>query len=267
VNVIVERAIPYAEKEGWRFLELDVYRPAEQDKPLPLLHYIHGGGWRRSSRQLAPRETRAWTPTLFEQMVAAGFVVAASDYRFSGEALYPAAIEDTTDALRWLRAHADRFGIDASRVVLFGQSGGGYLALAVGLSPELEPVQGIVAWYPVTDFSALADDDPASNFPSMWLGAPLSSVPELVERARLPRLARADAPPVLLQHGTADSMAPFDQSVRMHDALAAAGAPVEFDRFDGAEHFFEGCDDEEVRAIFERAMRFARTCVEISPSA
>ena len=61
-------------------------------------------------------------------MVGAGFVVAASDYRFSGEALYPAAIEDTADALRLLRDNADRFGIDPSRVVLFGQSGGGYLA-------------------------------------------------------------------------------------------------------------------------------------------
>ena len=261
MSVIVERAIPYAEKEGYRFLEVDIHRPAEQDGPRPLLHYIHGGGWRRSSRQLAPRETRAWTPSLFEQMVGAGFVVAASDYRFSGEASYPAAIEDTTDALRWLRDNADRFGIDPTRVVLFGQSGGGYIALAVGLSRDVEPVQGIVAWYPLTDFSALADDDPASDFPSKWLGAPLSTVPDLVEQARLPKLARADAPPVLLQHGTADTMAPFEQSVRMHDALVAAGARVKFDRFEGAEHFFVGCDEEQVRAIFARAMQFANDCV------
>ena len=80
-------------------------------------------------------------------------------------------------------------------------------------------MQGVVAWYPLTDFSGLADDDPASNFPSLWLGGPLSKVPELVEQARLPRLARGDAPPILLQHGTADTMAPFDQSVRMHAAL------------------------------------------------
>jgi acetyl esterase/lipase len=224
MSVIVERAIPYAEKEGYRFLEVDIHRPAEQDGPRPLLHYIHGGGWRRSSRQLAPRETRAWTPSLFEQMVGAGFVVAASDYRFSGEALYPAAIEDTADALRWLRDNADRFGIDPTRVVLFA-------------------------------------DDPASDFPSKWLGAPLSTVPDLVEQARLPKLARADAPPVLLQHGTADTMAPFEQSVRMHDALVAAGARVKFDRFEGAEHFFVGCDEEQVRAIFARAMQFANDCV------
>ena len=263
MSVVVEQAIPYAEKEGFRFLELDIYRPADQPAPLPLLHYIHGGGWRVSSRQRAPRETRAWTPTLFEQMANAGFVVAASDYRFSGEALFPAAIEDTIDAVRWLRGNADQYGIDPTRMVLFGQSAGGYLALAAGLSPGVEPVQGVVAWYPLTDFSALADDDPASGFPSLWLGGALSRVPELVERARLPRLAHAGAPPILLQHGTADTMAPFDQSVRLYDALVAAGAPVEFDRFEGAEHFFVGCTDEEVRALFARAMQFARACTGV----
>ena len=71
--------------------------------------------------------------------------------------------------------------------------------------------------------------------------------PNFVEQARLPRLARADAPPVLLQHGTADTMAPFDQSTGMHDALVAAGAHVELDRFEGAEHFFAGCNDDEVQ--------------------
>jgi len=261
MSVVVERAVPYAEKEGVRFLEVDVYRPADQQARLPLLHYIHGGGWRVSSRQRAPRETRAWTPSLFEQMVDAGFVVAASDYRFSGEALYPAAIEDTTDAVRWLRDNAGRFGIDPTRIVLFGQSAGGYLALAVGLSRELDPVQGVIAWYPVTDFSGIVDDEFANHYPSLWLGGELSAMPELVEQARLPRLARADAPPILLQHGTTDTMAPFDQSVRMHTALVDAGARVEFDRFEGAEHFFVGCTDDEVRAIFARAMQFARDCV------
>ena len=112
---------------------------------------------------------------MFGQLAEAGFVVAANDYRFSGEALFPAAIEDTTDAFTWLRANADRFGIDASRVVLFGQSAGGYLAAAVGLDPTIPPVQGIACWYPLTDFSVIADDDPAADFPSAWLGAPLST--------------------------------------------------------------------------------------------
>ena len=262
MTVTVERAIPFAEKEGFRQLELDVYRPTGSDGfALPLLHYVHGGGWRVSSRQRAPRETRAWSPGMFELMAAAGFVVAASDYRFSGEALYPAAIDDTADAVEFLRGNADRFGIDPTRTVLFGQSAGGYLAAAVGLGTDVAQVQGIVCWYPLTDFAALADDDPASDFPSKWLGSPLSNVPELVERSRIARLARPDAPPVLLQHGTADTMAPFDQSVRLRDALAGCGSTVELDAVDGAEHFFTGADDAQVRQIFDRAISFAVRCV------
>jgi len=259
--VIVEQAIPFSERDGYRFLELDIYRPETQTGSLPLLHYVHGGGWRVSSRQRTPRETRGWTPGLFELMVDAGFVVAASDYRFSGEALYPAAVEDTLDAVRWLRANADRFGIDPTRVVVFGQSAGGYLAAAEGLADGIDPVQGVVCWYPLTDFSMIADDDPAAGYPSQWLGAPLSTVPELVEQSRLPRLARQGLPPFLLQHGTADSAAPYDGSVRLHDALRACGVDVTLETHEGAEHFFVGCDDNTVRGIFDRAMAFARGCV------
>ena len=259
MSVVVDRAIVYAEKEGYRFLELDVYRPAEPTGPRPLLHYVHGGGWRVSSRQRAPRETRGWSTDLFTRMVEAGFVVAASDYRFSGEAHYPAAIEDTTDALTWLRANGERFGIDPSRAVLFGQSAGGYLAAAVGLDPSIEPVQGVVCWYPLTDFSTIPDDHFAAGFPSAWLGVEaLSAVPELVAASALPGRAHAGAPPFLLQHGTADTWAPYEQSVRLRDALVAAGVDVELETIEGAEHFFGGASDETVESIFATAMSFAR---------
>ncbi len=256
MNVTCERGVIFAEKPGYRALELDVYRSSDS-VVRPLLINVHGGGWRVSNRQRSPRETRAWTPGFHEQMVAAGFVVACPSYRLSAEALYPAAVEDVTDAVHFLRANAETFGADGSRVVLFGQSAGGYLAAAVGLDPTVAPVRAVIAWYPLTDFSAFSDDESAAIFPSQWLGAPLSAVAATVDQARLSRLARADAPPVLLQHGTADTMAPYDQSVRLHDALAAAGAPVELETVDGAGHFFGDADDATVRAIFGRAMQFA----------
>lgn len=253
----VDTGIVFAEHDGFRHLELDVYRPDVTDGPLPVIHQIHGGGWRRSHRGLSPRETRGWTHSFFERMVDAGFVVVASSYRFSGEALYPAAVNDSIDAARWIDAHVAAFGGDASRQVVFGQSAGGYLAAAVGLSRVVGPVRGVICWYPLTDPGAIADDDPAADFPSQWLGAPISTVPELAADASLPNRAHADAPPFLLQHGTADTMAPYDQSIRLHDALTAEGAMCTLETVDGAEHFFGGEPDEAIEAILDRALAFA----------
>ena len=260
-GVVVERGIVFAEKDGFRFLELDVYRPAEQDGPLPVLHQIHGGGWRVSHRGRSPRETRSWRPTFFERMVAAGFVVVASSYRFSGEARYPAAVEDSLDAVRWIRTSVADHGGDPTRQVVFGQSAGGYLAAAVGLSREIDPVDGVICWYPLTDPGAIADDDPAADFPRQWLGATLSAIPEITADASLPARAHPQAPPFLIQHGTADTMAPIDQGLRLHEALIAAGASSTLETVDGAEHFFGGCDDTTVVDLFDRAMRFASRCV------
>lgn len=258
----VEQSVIFAEKDGYRPIELDVHRIDGATTPQPLMLYVHGGGWRVSSRQRAPRETRGWEPSFFERLAAAGFVVAANDYRFSAEALYPAAIEDTVDALGFMRANADRFGIDPARVVVFGQSAGGYLAAAVGLDRSIDPVRGVVCWYPLTDFSWLDPNDAAAaTYPAQFLGAPLDEVPELVAASAVTRLAHAGAPPFLLHHGTADTMAPYNQSVALRDALEAAGARVELDTVDGAEHFFEGAGTERVEQIFERTVEFARSCV------
>lgn len=259
-QLVIERGIIYAEKEGYRPLELDVYRPATADAPLPVMLYIHGGGWRVSHKQKTPRETRSWEPSLWHRMVAAGFVVAAVEYRFSAEALYPAAIDDCLDALRFVCANAPEWGADPGKVVVFGQSAGGYLAAATGLQRSGLPVCGVICWYPLTDFSVFADDESAAIFPSQFLGAPLSAVANLVQESRLGPRARPDAPPMLLQHGTADTMAPYGQSVLLHDALVAVGAPVTLETVEGAGHFFEGSSD--VAAIFDRAMAFASACVD-----
>lgn len=258
---VVDRGIVFAEKDGYRFLELDVYRPVEVPGPLPVLHQIHGGGWRVSHRGRAPRETRGWSPSFFDRMVDSGFVVVASSYRYSGEARFPAAVEDSLDATRWIRDNIERFGGDPHRQVVFGQSAGGYLAAAVGLSDEIEPVDGVVCWYPLTDPGAIADDDPAAEFPAAWLGAPLSTIPEVCAAASLPARARAGVPPFLIQHGTADTMAPFAQGRRLHDALVAAGAASILEPFEGVEHFFVGCEEATVIALFDRAMAFTRSCV------
>lgn len=250
----VERAIVFAEREGFRALELDVYRPGESAAGRrPLLVYIHGGGWRMSHRSRAPRETRAWEPGFFERLTDAGFVVAAVEYRFSGEALFPAQIDDTTEALGWLQAHAGDLDVDPSRTYLWGASAGGHLAALAALVPGAPEVAGVVCWYPITDLAAL-DHEATDIFEAHLLGGPIGEHLEAAKDASPVTYVREGAPPFLLQHGADDTWVPVEQSLTLADALEAAGGSVDLDVVPGADHFFDGATD--VEAIFERARDF-----------
>jgi acetyl esterase/lipase len=250
----VERAIVFAEREGYRALELDLYRrDGPEDRTRPLLVYVHGGGWRVSHRSRAPRETRDWQRGFFERLTDSGFVVAATEYRFSGEALFPAQLDDTVEALGWLRAHADDLGIDAARTYLWGASAGGHLAALAALVDQAPPVAGVVCWYPITDFPAL-DHEATDIYEAHLLGGPIGEHLDAARAASPVSYVRAGAPPFLLQHGDRDTWVPMDQSVRLADALAAAGGSVELHIVPGADHFFDGATD--VEAIFERAQDF-----------
>jgi acetyl esterase/lipase len=253
----VERGIVFTEREGYRALELDLYRPGASDEQhRPLVVYVHGGGWRVSHRSRAPRETRSWDPGFFERLTDAGFAVAAPAYRFSGEARFPAQLDDVLAALRWLRDHAAELGVDADRTYLWGFSGGGALAALAGLVPGAPPVAGVVCAYAVTNLLAL-DHGATDSFEAHLLGGPIGEHVELARSASAVSHVHPGAPPFLLQHGDRDTWVPCDQSVSLADALRAAGADVELDVVRGADHFFERVPD--VEAIYARALAFLVT--------
>jgi acetyl esterase/lipase len=250
-----EKAIIYCERMGYRALELDLYRPdGPAGDPRPLLVYIHGGGFRLSHRSRAPRETREWDRGFFERLTDAGFVVAAPDYRFSLEATYPAQIDDSKEAVRWLRANAPDLGIDPGPVYVWGASGGGYLAACVGLATDVGPVGGVVCWYAITDFTSV-DQETFDSHEAWMLGGPIGERGELAVEASATTRVHADAPPFHLVHGTADEEVAFDQSVRLDAALREVGAEVTFEVIEGADHFWVGAEDQ-VEGIFDRSLSF-----------
>ena len=180
-------------------------RPARGVGPAPLLLYVHGGGWRVSHRSRAPRETRSWERGFFERLTDAGFVVAASDYRLSGEATYPAQLDDVVEAWRWLGSQAEALGIAAGRRYVWGASAGGHLAALLALRAGSAGPRAAVCWYPVTDITRF---DPRAEdiYEAHLLGGPIGQHLAVAREASPVTHAHAGAPPILLQHGDADTV-------------------------------------------------------------
>lgn len=254
--VLVDKNLIYGMPQGYRPLELDLYRP-DGPGPHPLVVQVHGGAWRVSTRHTGPRETRGWARDIFHRLVDAGFAVAAVEYRYSSEAKHPTQVDDVAAAVGWLRAHADEYGLDIDRFVLWGQSAGGHLAAMVGLDPACGPFRAVCCWYMVADLR-LTDHTAPDSAEAELLGHPVGDDLEAAFRASPVSRVHPDAPPFLLIHGTADTWAIYQHSLAMRGALEAAGVPVELVTVEGAEHFFMGADDR-VESLFGHTVQFLRS--------
>ncbi len=150
---------------GIRELHLNIYRP-EGNKKLPALLMVHGGGW--NSGNLTMQIPMA------QQIATKGYVTVPVEYRLIPEALYPAAINDLKDAVRWLRANADKYGIDPEKIAVSGCSAGGQLANLLGMSNGMSKYEIIRCNFEISsDVQAVINVDGLSDF----------TVPETIERA------------------------------------------------------------------------------------
>ncbi len=230
----------------------DLWRP-EGPGPFPLVINIHGGGFMMGSRAMLDG-------AILKALLARGIAVASLDYRLSGEARFPAAVQDVKAAVRHLRANAAAYRLDPQRFLAFGQSAGGNLAsllgtsggeaafedAALGHAGVSSRVQAVVDWFGPNDFGLLdtharqqgcpPDHDAANSPESRWLGAPLPQVPDLVRRADPASYADAGDPPFLLQKGDRDCLVPVAQSQLLHQRLRAAGVKASLDILPGAGH-------------------------------
>ncbi|MFP5394169.1 MAG: alpha/beta hydrolase fold domain-containing protein, partial [Gammaproteobacteria bacterium] len=153
-------------REG-RALQLDLYLPSHGGQAkAPAVVLVHGGGWRSGSRDLlAPMAVR---------LAERGFATATISYRLSGEAQYPAAIEDAKAAVAFVRKHARQYGIAAGQIAIGGASAGGQIASLTGVTGG--GVQAIINIDGLSDFTSEEarkyEDDPAKKPSSAgaWLG-------------------------------------------------------------------------------------------------
>jgi acetyl esterase/lipase len=258
-GVEVSRDVIYA-GEGASALSLDLYLPRGTDGPPPIAVYFHGGGWARGSKTDLAQERLI-------PLARRGVAVASVSYRLVDVALWPAQLHDAKGAVRWLRAHAARFGIDGTRIGAWGASAGGHLAALLGLTAGLSELEGdvggnldqdssvrsVVAWFPPTDLIALTDHpaDPAVPLPSFMIGrerattpaqagllgvSDVHEAPDAARAASPTTYAHRAGPPFLLVHGDRDGLIPHQQSVMLHEALLKSGTRSTLLLVAGANH-------------------------------
>lgn len=278
-GVAVHHGVEFASVEGFRPLLLDLYVPADGARSGAAIVYLHGGGWAVGTRRRFGRAFIARSPTPLDLLAQAGFVVATADYRLSGEARFPAQLHDVKATIRWVRGNAAQLGVDPARLMLWGESAGGHLAVLAGLTgdmPELEgevgdqvdrssAVSGVVDWYGPLNLLSLSSQhrpdsdkrpDDAGSWESALIGAPLQTDPQRARAASPISYVHAGAPPIQIHHGNVDTHVPFAQSVEFVEALRSAGGSVELIVVEGSDHFW--IDAPDLDAIFDTSLAFAQ---------
>ena len=230
---------------------LDLYLPQTRpEKPLPLVVYVHGGGWEGGSKDQAG--------ALFAFLQSRQYAGASIGYRLTDQATWPAQIHDCKAAIRWLRAHAAEHGYDADRIAVYGISAGGHLVSLLGLTagvPELEgslgkhldqksQVKCVMDFCGPTNFltfsqgsSVIKTENPQGPI-SKLLGGVLSTRQAEAKQASPETYVTPSAPPFLIIHGTADSLVPLAQARSFDTALDKAGATSTLLIAEGAPHVF-----------------------------
>lgn len=247
-------------KVGDTELKLDLAMPAKGDGPFPAIVCVHGGGWKGGSYKDMAQTIRA--------LAAEGFVAISVQYRLtpprgtvpSGlKARWPAQIEDCKCAVRWLRAHADKYKVDKDRIGAVGYSAGGHLVLLLGLTTredglegngDLTPeaakqssrVQCVVDFFGPTDLTTGDWEKLVEPLLLDLLDGPLSEKREEYKKASPITYVRKDKsnPPILIFHGTEDNIVRYNQSTKLVAALKEVEADVTLVTMQGDGHGWAG---------------------------
>lgn len=243
--------IEYAKISGVdkKYLSLDLYVPTGFSGKLPLIIFVHGGGWRNDDKILGQ--------VYAVEAIKNGFAFASLNYRLSSTAVFPAAIYDIKAAIRWLRQSAGYYNLDTDKFGLLGGSAGGHLVSFVGVSDNTvyegsvgvsgysSRVQAVVDWFGPTDFEAvIAQKDKyqiyyqaAGQFVG-GVGAKLENNLSAAKSASPLMYISSDDPPFLIMHGENDSTVPVEQSREFYKSLKQAKVDVTYKEYKDIDHYF-----------------------------
>jgi acetyl esterase/lipase len=245
---------------------MDILRP-KTPGPHPTILAVHGGGFRAGNR-------RSYIP-LCIKAAQRGFACATASYRLAPGHQFPAPVEDVKAAVRFLRANAAKYEIDAANIGAIGGSAGGHLVLMLGLTANNKSFEGtgpnrdfssavkcVVNYYGPTDFTKSYEPgksvDAAQVLP-LFLGGDLEHNRKAHLLSSPLFYVSPQATPILSIHGTKDRYVAYEHSVWLTEKLKAAGAEAELETLVDADHGFKGADAEKAEArtfaFFEKHLK------------
>lgn len=243
-----------------RDLRMDVIAPKvrENHSRCPAILWICGGAYRVVDRSV-------WLPELL-YFARRGYVVASIEYRTTNESGFPAQLVDAKAAVRYLKAHAERFCIDPERICVMGESAGGTIASLLGVTGDIKMydkgdfleqssnVRAVVDFYGPVNFNGDAlntREDIPSWATQDFLGSGYGK--EDAEKASAVTYVCSQSPPFLILHGNGDELVPISQSEELYEKLQQQGVTAEYYILDGVGH---GADEFYQEEVLEKIIRF-----------
>lgn len=237
-DYVAQIDVVYTKVKDWDG-RADLYLSLKAVKPTPVLINIHGGGWRSGVKE---------TQGGFNSFFKAGFAVANMEYRLSGQATAPAAVEDTRCMLIYLIKNSKSLNIDPNKIIIMGGSAGGHLALMGGLlandhrfdtncsGVENIKVAAIIDKYGIADvWDWTYGPEHKSSSPKLWLGDKVNDNAFIQSVSPMSYLTK-NSPPIFIIHGDADPTVPYQQSVDLYKKLQDLGVKSEFITVEGGLH-------------------------------
>ena len=254
-GTVLHGNIPYNDDTLQKHL-LDIYLPPNAQGKLPLVIFVHGGGWLSNDKYA----DIGYMKKTVAEIVSSGFALASIDYRFSTQAVFPAQIQDCNRAVSFLYDNADTYGFDPQRFAVMGFSAGGHLASLMGLSNNDQvnaffmtgtsqsfTFKAVVDFYGPAELILFPGADDAKSPEGLLIGAAPLARPDLAKAASPVTYVDQDDPPFLIIHGEKDALVSPRHSQLLSAWLDAVNVPNELIIVEGAPHFGEMFDVDAVR--------------------